>query len=111
MTDVAPGPVWRGKVIIANCAHPDYRPALEDYFRRAKQGSYGQQSPSLLGEALSWHQRFIETGSMLSCSASYGGAGWLSPARGAGGAEDRLWNSGHRDGFGRQMWLRCHCRR
>src|SRR4051812_26094517 len=59
-------PKQRAEVIIANCAHPDYRPALADYFRRAKQGSYGQQSPSLLGEALSWHQRFIETGSMLS---------------------------------------------
>ena len=59
-------PKQRAEVIIANCAHPDYRPALEDYFRRAKQGSYGQQSPCLLGEALSWHQRFIETGSMRS---------------------------------------------
>jgi succinyl-CoA:acetate CoA-transferase len=59
-------PKQRAEVIISNCAHPAYRPALEDYFRRAKQGSYGQQSPSLLGEALSWHQRFIETGSMLS---------------------------------------------
>ena len=58
-------PKQRAKVIIENCAHPDYRPALADYFRRAQQGSYGQQSPSLLGEALSWHQRFIDTGSML----------------------------------------------
>ncbi|HLZ68060.1 MAG TPA: acetyl-CoA hydrolase/transferase family protein [Aliidongia sp.] len=58
-------PRQRAKVIIENCAHPDYRPALADYFRRAKEHSYGGQSPSLLGEALSWHQRFIETGSML----------------------------------------------
>ena len=28
-------------------------------------GSYGQQSPSLLSQALSWRQRFVETGSML----------------------------------------------
>jgi succinyl-CoA:acetate CoA-transferase len=58
-------PKQRAKIIIENCAHPDYRPALADYFRRAKEHSYGQQSPSLPGEALSWHQRFIETGSML----------------------------------------------
>lgn len=58
-------PKQRAKVIIENCAHPTYRPALADYFQRARQSSYGQQSPSLLTEALSWHQRFIETGSML----------------------------------------------
>ncbi|EQB17494.1 MAG: propionyl-CoA--succinate CoA transferase [Novosphingobium lindaniclasticum] len=58
-------PKERAKVIIANCAHPDYRPLLEDYYARALKGSYGLQSPSLPAEALSWHQRFIETGSML----------------------------------------------
>jgi succinyl-CoA:acetate CoA-transferase len=57
-------PKQRAKVIIANCAHPDYRPALEDYFARAMKNSYGLQSPSLLNEALSWHQRYVETGSM-----------------------------------------------
>ena len=57
-------PKQRAMTIIENCAHPDYRPALTDYFRRAQSHSYGQQSPCLPGEALSWHQRFIETGSM-----------------------------------------------
>jgi succinyl-CoA:acetate CoA-transferase len=57
-------PKQRAKVIIENCASPLYRPALMDYFQRAKKYSYGQQSPALLGEALSWHQRFIDTGSM-----------------------------------------------
>lgn len=57
-------PKQRARVIIKNCAHPDYQPALADYFQRAKEHSYGQQSPSLPGEALSWHQRFMETGSM-----------------------------------------------
>ena len=57
-------PKQRAELIIAKCAHPDYRPALADYYRRARQTSYGQQSPSLPGEALSWHQRFIETGTM-----------------------------------------------
>jgi succinyl-CoA:acetate CoA-transferase len=58
-------PKQRATVIIENCAHPGYRPALADYYRRARVGSYGQQSPSLPGEALSWHQRFMETGSMM----------------------------------------------
>ena len=57
-------PKQRAKVIIDQCAHPDYRPALDDYLRRAREHSYGQQSPSLPGEALSWHQRFMDTGSM-----------------------------------------------
>lgn len=57
-------PKQRARVIIANCAHPDYRDALEDYHQRALRGSYGLQTPHLLTEALSWHQRFIETGSM-----------------------------------------------
>ena len=58
-------PKQRAEVIIQKCSHPTYRPALQDYFNRAKAHSYGLQSPSLLAEALSWHQRFVETGSML----------------------------------------------
>jgi len=58
-------PKQRAQAIIANCVHPDYRPALADYYRRARAGAYGQQSPCLPKESLSWHQRFIETGSML----------------------------------------------
>ncbi len=57
-------PKQRAQTIIANCAHPDYRPLLADYYARALKGSYGLQSPTLLDEALSWHQRFVETGSM-----------------------------------------------
>ena len=57
-------PKQRAALIIEKCAHPDYRPMLADYFDRARKTSFGGQSPSLLGEALSWHQRFVETGSM-----------------------------------------------
>jgi succinyl-CoA:acetate CoA-transferase len=57
-------PKQRAALIIEKCSHPDYRPMLQDYFRRAREHSYGQQSPCLPGEALSWHQRFIETGTM-----------------------------------------------
>ena len=58
-------PKQRAKVIINNCAHPMYRDMLQDYYDRALTSSYGLQSPHMLTEALSWHQRFIETGSML----------------------------------------------
>lgn len=57
-------PRARAEVIIENCAHPDYRPMLRDYYDRARKGSFGQQTPMLCGEALAWHQRFVETGTM-----------------------------------------------
>lgn len=57
-------PRQRAEVIIANCAHPDYRPALQDYYHRARASSYGQQTPAMLEEALSWHQRYLQTGTM-----------------------------------------------
>jgi succinyl-CoA:acetate CoA-transferase len=57
-------PKQRARLIIEKCAHPDYRPMLLDYFARAQKGSYGLHAPSLPGEALSWHQRFMDTGSM-----------------------------------------------
>ena len=59
-------PRRRARVIIDRCAHPTYRPLLQDYFARALQGSYGLQSPMLLDEALAFHQRYCATGSMLS---------------------------------------------
>ncbi|MCW6537744.1 acetyl-CoA hydrolase/transferase family protein [Sphingomonas lycopersici] len=57
-------PKQRAELVIERCAHPDYRPALRDYYLRARAGSYGQQSPMLPSEALSWHQRYIDTGTM-----------------------------------------------
>ncbi|NHN88182.1 succinate CoA transferase [Acetobacter conturbans] len=59
------GPVQRAEVVIRNCAHPTYKPLLLDYLTRAKKESFGKHTPHLLKEALSWHERFIETGSML----------------------------------------------
>ena len=56
-------PRKRAQVIIDCCAHPDFRPQLQDYFDRAqRQGAL--HTPHILGEALSWHQRFVETGDM-----------------------------------------------
>ncbi len=57
-------PKERARLIIANCAHPDFRPMLADYFDRAIKGSYGLHSPTLPAEALSWHRRFMETRTM-----------------------------------------------
>ncbi|MDR2133047.1 MAG: acetyl-CoA hydrolase/transferase family protein [Clostridiales Family XIII bacterium] len=57
-------PRERASCIIENCAHPAYREKLFDYFRRAAE-STGGQTPHLLDEALSWHSRYMRTGSML----------------------------------------------
>lgn len=57
-------PKQRARVVMENCAHPDYKPLLQDYFERASATSYGKHTPHLLGEALSWHQRYIDTGDM-----------------------------------------------
>ncbi|MFC3552468.1 acetyl-CoA hydrolase/transferase family protein [Lysobacter cavernae] len=57
-------PKQRAQRIIDRCTHPDYRPMLQDYFDRACRDSYGKHTPHLLDEALSWHQRFVETGTM-----------------------------------------------
>ncbi|SES22126.1 acetyl-CoA hydrolase/transferase C-terminal domain-containing protein [Sphingobium sp. YR768] len=55
----------RAQVIIENCAHPSYRPMLKDYFARAQAALYGGgDTPVLLNEALSWHQRYLEHGTM-----------------------------------------------
>ncbi|KAG1080551.1 hypothetical protein G6F40_015834 [Rhizopus arrhizus] len=57
-------PRKRAQVLIDNCAHPDFRAQLQDYFDRASHESYGKHTPHLLPEALSWHQRWLDTGTM-----------------------------------------------
>ena len=59
----------RARLIIEKCAHPDFRPALRDYFERSLAGASGKHTPHLLEEALSWHSRHLETGDMLPVSA------------------------------------------
>ena len=54
-------PKERALRIIENCAHPDYRPMLLDYFQRAMGVTQHANTPHILSEALSWHQRFAET--------------------------------------------------
>jgi succinyl-CoA:acetate CoA-transferase len=57
-------PKQRAQVIIDNIAHPDYKPMLQDYFDRACKATGNAHTPHLMDEALSWHARFLQTGSM-----------------------------------------------
>jgi succinyl-CoA:acetate CoA-transferase len=58
-------PRQRAELVIERCAHPDYRGALRDYLGRAMESGGGRHTPHLLGEALSWHQRYLTQGRML----------------------------------------------
>ncbi|BEU88636.1 acetyl-CoA hydrolase/transferase family protein [Selenomonas sp. TAMA-11512] len=57
-------PKERAKEIIENVAHPDYRPMLRDYFERAVKETGNAHTPHILSEALSFHERFVKTGTM-----------------------------------------------
>lgn len=57
-------PRKRARLIIENCAHPDYKDALLDYVERAEKTANSLHTPHDLREALSWHVRCLETGSM-----------------------------------------------
>mgnify|MGYP002660210580 FL=1 len=61
-------PRQRAKEIIEHCAHPDFRPMLRDYFQRADAKTNHAHTPHLLDEAFSFHQRYLETGSMKRAS-------------------------------------------
>ncbi|CAK7192128.1 Succinyl-CoA:acetate CoA-transferase [Commensalibacter sp. Nvir] len=56
-------PKERAKLIIQNCAHPIYKPLLQEYYQLGLQNP-SIQTPLFLKEALSWHDKFVETGSM-----------------------------------------------
>jgi succinyl-CoA:acetate CoA-transferase len=57
-------PRRRAQQIIDHCAHPGYRPALQDYLDRATATGPGKHTPHLLDEALSWHVRYLRDGTM-----------------------------------------------
>jgi len=54
-------PADRPRIIIDNCAHPDYKPLLHDYINRAAKGHIAHD----LRHAFDFHIRFAETGSMM----------------------------------------------
>jgi succinate CoA transferase len=51
------------EAVIKNCAHPDYRDLLWDYYSRAVKERGGHE-PHLLADCFSFHRRFLETGDM-----------------------------------------------
>ena len=57
-------PVQRAKVIIDNCAHPDYRPLLHEYLNMGK----GGQTPHTLAKAFSFHTALAQEGDMRKCT-------------------------------------------
>lgn len=58
-------PRRRARLIIENCSSQEYKPLLLDYFNRAENTAVGKHTPHMLTESLSWHTRFLQTGSML----------------------------------------------
>lgn len=57
-------PRQRAQLIIENCSNPEFRPLLREYVNRAERLSYGKHTQHLLSESLSWHSRYLRTGSM-----------------------------------------------
>jgi succinyl-CoA:acetate CoA-transferase len=55
-------PRERVPLIIENCAHPDYRAQLWEYYQEALER--GGQTPHVLEKAFSWHANFMEKGTM-----------------------------------------------
>ena len=53
-------PNERARLVIQNCAHPDFREILGDYYRLAKDG----HTPQTLGRAYALHEQFALTGDM-----------------------------------------------
>ncbi len=56
-------PVERAEEIISRCAHPDYKPLLESYLKKARQ-EVGGHEPQIMEEASSFHLRLKAKGSM-----------------------------------------------
>jgi acetyl-coA hydrolase/transferase family protein len=54
------GPQRRAIEIIENCAHPDYRPLLREYLRKAGCG----HEPHCLPSALAFHEAYLTKGDM-----------------------------------------------
>jgi len=60
-------PRERARVIIDKCAHPDYKPILQDYFDRAEYECLRKgmgHEPHLLFQAFNMHKNLQENGTM-----------------------------------------------
>jgi succinyl-CoA:acetate CoA-transferase len=58
-------PVARARAIIKNCAHPDYKPLLNEYLKYGLKNAPSKHTPHVLEKAFELHIRFQKTGSML----------------------------------------------
>jgi succinyl-CoA:acetate CoA-transferase len=47
-------PKRRARVIIDKCAHPTFKPALNEYFERSLKYSHGHHTPHILEEAFTF---------------------------------------------------------
>ncbi|HJV47238.1 MAG TPA: acetyl-CoA hydrolase/transferase family protein [Bacillota bacterium] len=56
-------PRERVELIIENCAHPDYKPQLREYYNEAMKN--GGQTPHVLEKAFAMHTRYQKEGTML----------------------------------------------
>ncbi|MCF0215233.1 MAG: acetyl-CoA hydrolase, partial [Fibrobacteraceae bacterium] len=54
----------RARLIIKNCAHPDFREPLTDFLEYSLKHAKGVHMPVALSRAFEMHTRFMETGSM-----------------------------------------------
>ena len=57
-------PIERARLIIRSCANPKYREPLHEYLNEAMAATNLAHIPHVLSSALSWHQRFLDTGTM-----------------------------------------------
>lgn len=57
-------PVERAEVIIDKCSHPEYRDQLREYLEEAMVQSEYKHEPHILEKSLSWHSKFLKTGTM-----------------------------------------------
>jgi len=57
-------PIKRARLIIEKCAHPSYKPLLQEYLDYGIKHS-ALHTPHTLDKAFDFHKRLIETGSML----------------------------------------------
>jgi acetyl-CoA hydrolase len=60
-------PIDRAQAIIDRCAHPDYRPILQEYFDRARKECLPRAAghmPHMLSKVFRMHQNLAETGTM-----------------------------------------------
>ncbi len=57
-------PKERVPLIIENCAHPDFKEQLWDYYNRAVEATNNAQTPHILEEALSWHVNLAKNKTM-----------------------------------------------